>query len=740
MVKIFFLLFFIGTWSWNQPVGLPTVPQTLVPNFQAPAISLPKGTPIAPLCDPSLNVPCLQQWVHQARPMAVTAPGASLPVMKYFLPSLLIRNSLPTDTKMDNDWELFTPSFYGTRRSSSRKRTRYYKKKSDSNKVRRVTVSEDETGKETVEEIVDADAFMVDGDNIENVGSIDAAKKSGESDPSSKKPKAAQEAAEKAKAAQEAAEKAKAAQEAAEKAKAAQEAAEKAKAAQEAAEKAKAAQEAAEKAKAAQEAAEKAKAAQEAAEKAKAAQEAAEKAKAAQEAAEKAKAAQEAAEKAKAVQEAAEKAKAAQEAAEKAKAAQEAAEKTKAAQEAAEKAKAAQEAAEEEEGIPDMEITEDTSAVQAEVKSEKDQPSGCVEVEENSDESTASEAKAICENCYQGNPHLREGIETLKKKGTWGNLVRMLQAVTGGGWGGVSGSSKRISSKLAGSKICSPDITLKKIVKNFNKTCPYKFKDFFKKIYCKACEKQGVPAEIMLSMMTIESAGDCKAKGDGDGSVGPFQINAKVHQCHINYAVNSEENKKCLEDPDKNLEFGIGDVKNKYNAVNSEKSWKAGCSKWSELDSEEKNQCKEENKTKNECEREKRDKWRRAVAAYNGGEGWLDRAVQSMEGDFKNNTAEGRDFYKNTKDLEWGHKGRFAGRARQSKVSWEELRVYLFMERLLPENTRGTGRKTENTLSNLAHVEAVLGRENKEGQISAGIVDYWEEYVKKHGKSLTCSK
>ena len=57
-----------------------------------------------------------------------------------------------------------------------------------------------------------------------------------------------------------------------------------------------------------------------------------------------------------------------------------------------------------------------------------------------------------------------------------------------------------------------------------------------------------------------------------------------------------------------------------------------------------------------------------------------------MEGDFKNKIAKGRDFYKDTKDLEWGHKGKFAGRARQSKVSWEELRIYCFMEKLFPGN------------------------------------------------------
>ena len=107
--------------------------------------------------------------------------------------------------------------------------------------------------------------------------------------------------------------------------------------------------------------------------------------------------------------------------------------------------------------------------------------------------------------------------------------------------------------------------------------------------------------------------------------MGLFQINAKDHQCEGN-ELGSEKNKKCLESPDKSLEFGIDSVKKKYNAMNSERSWTGGCSKWSELDSKEKTQCQKEKKTTKDCEREKRDKWRRAVAAYKwwGKDGLID--------------------------------------------------------------------------------------------------------------------
>ena len=80
---------------------------------------------------------------------------------------------------------------------------------------------------------------------------------------------------------------------------------------------------------------------------------------------------------------------------------------------------------------------------------------------------------------------------------------------------------------------------------------------------------------------------------------------------------------------------------------------------------------------------------------------------------------------------------RFAGRARKSTVSWEELRRYFLMEKLLQGDKEGykTGRKNSATLSNLAHVEAVLGREAKGSP--PGVVEYWSQYVKDNPKECS---
>ena len=59
----------------------------LAPNWQNPVIPLQAGTQITPLCDPRLNIPCLQQWTHLAQPFAVTPMGSMFPSMEYYVPA-----------------------------------------------------------------------------------------------------------------------------------------------------------------------------------------------------------------------------------------------------------------------------------------------------------------------------------------------------------------------------------------------------------------------------------------------------------------------------------------------------------------------------------------------------------------------------------------------------------------------------------------------------------------------------
>ena len=876
MIKILFLLLFAGVWSWNQPVSLPTVPQTIVPNLQAPALTLPKGTSIAPLCDPSLNIPCLQQWAHQARPLAVTAPGASLPIMKYFLPSLLIRNSLPTNTKMDG-WELFTPSFSGSRRSSSRRRTKYYRKKSDSSKIRRVI---EEEGK--VKEIKAADAINVDADTVEAIDSEALKKKVGsdllppsirdtkergearntlnpplkkdekrgrttergvleqEKDiedkkeivgrgqakgivetetssptsptgatadrgvrrevtpPQSPADGATREAKRKAereeakrKAEREEAKRKVEREEAKRKAereeakrkvereeakrkvereeakrKAEREEAERKAEREEAKRKAereeakrKVEREEAkrkverEEAKRKVEREEAKRKAEREEAKRKAEREEAKRKVEREEAKrkverEEAKRKVEREEAKRKVEREEAKRKVEREEAKRKVEREEAKRKVereeakrKVEREEVEREEAEREessirpeSAVVEEGFPEVVITKPIVAIRGKVDTPTKELSGCVEVENDSMDDL--EAKAVCEDCYQGNPHLR-GI--LQKTGALEKVVTFFKSVARGGMEDRSGYSERIGGKLAGTQICSPGEALKLIISNFNTNegCkPMKFDKFVKKTYCRSCNEQGIPPEIILSMTTIESAGKCDARGDDDGSMGLLQVNSRDHKCE-GYTAGTKKNKECLMNPDTNVRHGMSLLKKGYNAVNPKKSWKKPCSRWSQLGFKE------------------RDRLRRAVAAYNGnGGGWINRAVQSIEGNVDDSTGKaiGRNPYEDTmKDLNKKHLGSsLAGRARKSNASWEELRIYFIMEKLLPGNVeqrnnageiiRGkTGRQDKNTLSNLAHTEAVLGRENEKGRILPGIVDYWEEYLKTH-KPKTCSK
>ena len=361
-------------------------------------------------------------------------------------------------------------------------------------------------------------------------------------------------------------------------------------------------------------------------------------------------------------------------------------------------------------------ITNDTAAPV--ISTEPAPPSGCVE----EDRPKKADDAVSCSEC-QNNPHLSKGLNSLSGQAST-MLQKLLSAVQYGdesiGKWAAAGSEKRISKKI---RICSPDKVFDKIIRNFNRTCkPLSFQQFFPKIYCESCKK-GIPPELTAAMMTVESTGSCKANlnTERESSIGLFQINSKVHKCRPR--PKNTSNKKCLLKPSNNLKYGLQILSDYYGRVNPPKNpteKPAGaCPSWSALSEQ------------------RQDSWRRAVSAYNGGVGWVDRAVQSVEGNISGGKGMGRDFTKGTADLEGSHEEEvLAGRARKSNASWEELRVYYFMEKLLPQNNpdgrmeEKTGRQLQNTVSNLAHVEAILGRNSPHAP--PGVVSYWEKYIQKN--------
>ena len=294
--------------------------------------------------------------------------------------------------------------------------------------------------------------------------------------------------------------------------------------------------------------------------------------------------------------------------------------------------------------------------------------------------------------------------------------------------------SSVVSNKASELSICSPEVSLREIIENFEKTCPppYKgnFKKFAKETSCSACKK-GIAPEVMLAMMSIESAGKCAVVGTinqkkNEKSVGLFQVDSTQHQC-LGNAKSSSKNLQCLKDPINNLKSGIKILAGHYGDVNPQQ-----CLNYEErkkrasLKCELKTPCKSWFKT----DSKERDSLRKAVSAYNGGPGWIARALYSAKNVDKT--------LKNTSYLIGKHKQLASfTQSLNWDLSWEVLRVYYFLERLSPGNNSDSGRQMKWVESNLAHTEAVLGREVANGQGSHGMVEIWANYIQKN--RLQCS-
>ena len=315
-------------------------------------------------------------------------------------------------------------------------------------------------------------------------------------------------------------------------------------------------------------------------------------------------------------------------------------------------------------------------------------------------------------------------------------------------------------------KICSPEIPLQAIISNFNKTCRKNgvttrppvtarplderrgadkerleayfsyvegkrrgrqqslsprgeqlqngFKSFFKKAYCQSCKK-GIPPEVMMAMMSIESAGRCDAElsNNFERSKGLFQVNAKDHRCYdikrkVTYKRNTEANHNCFKDPFNSLHKSIEILFENYGDVNARGLGESSCQSWLKI------------------KKVERDAWRRAVSSYNSHPGWFHRAIKSVH-DTRTLT--------DTSYLVGAHKRGANFKYKRDKASWEQIRIYYLVEKLSPGNVGSSGRKLEYTISNLAHTEAVLGR-NVKGY--PGIVEIWARYVKEQ-KPPSCN-
>ena len=218
---------------------------------------------------------------------------------------------------------------------------------------------------------------------------------------------------------------------------------------------------------------------------------------------------------------------------------------------------------------------------------------------------------------------------------------------------------------------------------NFEKSCGFPLSEFTPIVKSRA-EQSGVPAEILMALMTQESSGRCyvlNSETDRTQSVGLFQINSrstKYPRCtneqknilrSLGRASRLATGPRCLENPIVNLDESIRLLTSMKKTLTSGSSG---------FDAE---------------TTDSSDLWRMVVSSYNGGPRWVLQAKKDLE-EFNR---------KNGTKLQAGN--------------WEDLRLF-YMRRWLNRNQQienfgsvVNGRSQENSVANLAYAENVVGRE-----------------------------
>lgn len=233
------------------------------------------------------------------------------------------------------------------------------------------------------------------------------------------------------------------------------------------------------------------------------------------------------------------------------------------------------------------------------------------------------------------------------------------------------------------------------IINNFNKTCsPTKFSDYIKSVKGIA-KKYKIPVDLLLGIMTQESAGRCDRSNkefNGTYSAGLFQINTSsiktkgVRKCgNTNRAKIS---KYCLENPYVSLHQAAKILSAKYKSVNGSRPQSSN-TKFSTLSLR------------------KKDLWRKAIAAYNGGEGWVIKAYHAIKA-FNKRYNENLDPH-----------------------NWHVRKIFMLRNvikskggKLLGSDYRTKERSNDNTLSNLTYVEAITNSRMRADQTSK-----WSRYT-----------
>lgn len=237
----------------------------------------------------------------------------------------------------------------------------------------------------------------------------------------------------------------------------------------------------------------------------------------------------------------------------------------------------------------------------------------------------------------------------------------------------------------------SSGLYMRNVIKNFNRTCGMSFSHFARELNHRA-KIHGVPADLLMSMMTLESSGNCKAVGDKGRAVGLFQI---THN-------RSRFNFSQLRNPLANLSEAIRILKQKAHSLTRSQS-RFGRQIYNGFSPA---GLKNANGTWSPAA------WRLAASAYNGGELWVLRAKRDLE--------------------QFNRKHR----THLNPYNWEDLRPF-YMRRHLDRYRGGhshffgertsTGRSESNALINLSYAETAVPRSGaSQGSLTAN----WSTYIR----------
>lgn len=217
--------------------------------------------------------------------------------------------------------------------------------------------------------------------------------------------------------------------------------------------------------------------------------------------------------------------------------------------------------------------------------------------------------------------------------------------------------------------------------RRFEQTCGMRMGDFVSQLQneiSRSSLRSTVPTALsstmMLSLMTQETTGDCRASGDNGTSSGLFQVNTR----------SSGFTRDQLRHPVTNARAAIDNLESKQRALSKDFDF----SKMSEDD-----------------------RLRLLVSAYNGGEKWVKRAKDDL---LQFNRQQG---------------------ATLNPHNWEHLRIFYFRRHLNAENERHAfgsvrgreQRSVKNALSNLAYTENLIPR--SEGAQGLTLQEAWHRRI-----------